>query len=81
MPRKSIGAGTLESPLPAVMVTCGDIEGKRNIITVAWTGIINSEPPMCYVSVRRERFSHDAVFNSNGSSKKRNSDGPDEDRG
>jgi Conserved protein/domain typically associated with flavoprotein oxygenases, DIM6/NTAB family len=64
MPRKSIGAGTLESPLPAVMVTCGDIEGKRNIITVAWTGIINSEPPMCYVSVRRERFSHDMIRES-----------------
>ena len=45
-------------PLPVVMVTCGDAPENWNIITVAWTGTICSDPPMCYVSVRPERHSH-----------------------
>lgn len=49
--------GTMLNPVPAVMVSCGT--GKeRNIITIAWTGIVNSEPPMTYISVRKERHSH-----------------------
>lgn len=53
--------GTLLYPLPVVMVSCGNISGKYNIITVAWTGTINSNPPMCYISVRKERFSHKLI--------------------
>ena len=49
--------GPLTAPLPAVMVSCGDMENS-NILTIAWTGIINSHPPITYVSVRKERFSH-----------------------
>lgn len=46
-------------PLPVVMVTCLDqVDERPNIITVAWTGIANSDPAMLYISVRRERFSH-----------------------
>ena len=52
--------GTMLNPVPAVMVSCGEGDVK-NIITVAWTGIINSDPPMTYVSVRKERFSHDII--------------------
>ena len=52
--------GPLTAPLPAVMVSCGDME-KSNIVTVAWTGIINSHPPVTYVSVRKERYSHDII--------------------
>lgn len=52
--------GTMLNPVPVVMVSCGDEETK-NIITVAWTGIINSDPPMTYVSVRKERHSHDII--------------------
>ena len=52
--------GTMLNPVPAVMVSCGDGDVK-NIITIAWTGIINSDPPITYVSVRRERFSHDII--------------------
>ncbi len=52
--------GTMLNPVPAVMVSCGEGDVK-NIITIAWTGIINSEPPMTYVSVRRERYSHDII--------------------
>lgn len=52
--------GTFIYPLPVVMVSCGDMENS-NIITVAWTGIINTNKPMCYISVRKERFSHDII--------------------
>ncbi len=52
--------GTFEYPIPAVMVSCGDME-KSNIITVAWTGIISSDPAMCYISVRPNRYSHDII--------------------
>ena len=49
--------GTMLYPVPAVMVSCGNIN-KPNIITIAWTGIINSNPPLIYISVRKERHSH-----------------------
>lgn len=52
--------GTFIYPIPAVMVSCGTME-KSNIITVAWTGILNTNPAMCYISVRPERFSHDII--------------------
>ena len=52
--------GTFEYPIPAVMVSLGTME-KSNIITVAWTGIINSKPPMVYISVRPERYSHKII--------------------
>ena len=52
--------GTFIYPIPAVMVSCGDME-KSNIITVAWTGILNTNPAMCYISVRPERYSHDII--------------------
>ena len=55
--------GTFIYPLPVVMVSCGTME-KSNIITVAWTGIINSDKPMCYISVRKERYSHDIIQNT-----------------
>lgn len=50
--------GTLLYPLPAVMVSCGDEPENYNIITIAWTGTVCSDPPMCYISVRPERHSH-----------------------
>ncbi|MCI9040046.1 MAG: flavin reductase family protein [Clostridia bacterium] len=56
-------AGTFIYPLPVVMVSCGNME-KSNIITVAWTGIINTDKPMCYISVRKERYSHDIIKNT-----------------
>ena len=55
MSRKIWKAGTFIYPLPAVMVSCGTME-KSNIMTVAWTGIINTNPAMCYISVRPERY-------------------------
>ena len=52
--------GTMLNPVPAVMVSCGNGD-ERNIITIAWTGIVNTDPPMTYVSVRKERHSHDII--------------------
>ena len=60
MGRKILNPGTLLSPLPAVMVTCGTPQ-KANILTVAWTGIINTKPPMTYISVRPSRHSYGII--------------------
>ncbi len=53
--------GTLIYPLPAVLVSCGSSPDEYNIITVAWTGTICTNPPMCYISVRPERHSYDIL--------------------
>ena len=52
--------GTFEYPIPAVLVSCGDMKNS-NLITVAWTGIINSKPPLIYISVRPERYSYNII--------------------
>ena len=51
------------SPVPAVMVSLGEGD-EANIITIAWTGIINSNPPMTYISVQPKRCSHDIIEQS-----------------
>ena len=60
MSKIKLNAGTLLAPLPAALVTCGDME-TSNIITIAWTGIINTKPPMTYISVRPTRHSHKII--------------------
>lgn len=60
MAKQTWKPGTLLSPTPAALVTCGDMENS-NIITVAWTGIVCSDPAMTYVSIRPERFSHHLI--------------------
>ena len=55
--------GTFLYPLPAVMVSCGDME-KSNIITVAWTGILNTDPAIVYISVRPSRYSYNLIKES-----------------
>lgn len=52
--------GTMIYPLPAVIVTCGD-ETRSNMLTVAWTGTLCTNPPMCYISVRPERYSYPLI--------------------
>lgn len=54
---------TLLGPVPAVLVSCGSVE-KPNALTIAWTGIINSDPPMTYVSIRPERHSYKTIQES-----------------
>ena len=53
--------GTMIYPLPAVLVSCGKEESEYNMFTVAWTGTICTNPPMCYISVRPERHSYDII--------------------
>lgn len=55
--------GTLLAPVPPVMVSCGDMDNS-NIITIAWTGIINSNPPKTYVSIRPSRHSFEIIKNT-----------------
>ena len=55
--------GTLLSPVPPVMVSCGDMDNS-NIITIAWTGILNSNPPKTYISVRPQRHSFEIIKNT-----------------
>ncbi len=55
--------GTFIYPLPVVMVSCGTMESS-NIITVAWTGILNTNPAICYISLRPDRYSYDIIKNT-----------------
>lgn len=59
--KESWKPGTMINPLPAVLVTCGDTPEKWNMITVAWTGTICTDPAMCYISVRPERASYPVI--------------------
>lgn len=54
------------NPVPVVLVSCADPENpeKKNMITLAWAGTVNSEPPMVSISVRKERYSHDLIAES-----------------
>ncbi len=53
--------GTMLYPVPAVLVSCGDFNGERNLLTVAWTGIACTEPPMCTIALRPQRHSYGLV--------------------
>ena len=63
MPKIAWRGGTLLSPLPPALVTCGTME-KPNVLTVAWTGILCSDPPKTYVSIRPSRYSYDLIRQS-----------------
>ena len=57
---------TLLAPVPAVMVSCAcpKLDARPNIITIAWAGTVNSDPPMVSISVRRNRYSHAMIRES-----------------
>lgn len=57
-------SGTFIYPIPAVMVSCGTMK-KSNIITVAWIGILNTNPAMVYISVRPTRYSYNLIKEQN----------------
>ena len=57
MARQSFKSGALLGPLPAVLVTVGDME-KSNVLTVAWCGILSTHPARAYISVRPSRHSY-----------------------
>lgn len=54
--------GTMVYPLPAALVTCGATPEEWNMLTVAWTGTVCTNPAMCYISVRPERHSHALIM-------------------
>lgn len=53
--------GTLIYPLPAVLVSCGATPEEYNLLTVAWTGTVCTNPPMCSISLRPERHSYEII--------------------
>lgn len=53
--------GTMIYPLPAVLVSCGTPE-RSNLLTVAWTGTLCTNPALCYISVRPERHSYPMII-------------------
>lgn len=53
--------GNMLNPVPAVMVSVADKNGKSNIITVAWAGTVCTNPPMVSISVRPERYSYHMI--------------------
>ena len=58
--------GTVLAPVPAVLLGCGNSKGySANLITVAWCGVVNSDPAMISVSIRKERYSH-AIISETG---------------
>jgi flavin reductase (DIM6/NTAB) family NADH-FMN oxidoreductase RutF len=60
--KKSFKPGNMLAPVPAVLVSCGGSQGfKPNLITIAWTGSICSDPPMLSISVRPERYSYGII--------------------
>ncbi len=64
MAKRQLKPGTGLRPVPVVLVTCVDDAGRPNIITLAWVGVVCSVPPMVSISVRPERYSHQAIKSS-----------------
>ena len=62
----ALSPSTMLNPTPVVLVSCADPANpeNRNMVTLAWAGTINSEPPMVSVSVRKERYSHGLIMDS-----------------
>lgn len=60
MSKQSWKPGALLAPVPAAMVTCGTVENPK-VLTIAWTGIINTIPAMTYISVRPQRNSYETI--------------------
>ncbi len=56
--KRILRGGNMLNPTPVVMVSCGSTLDEYNIITIAWTGTVNSDPPMCSISVRPNRHSY-----------------------
>lgn len=63
MAKQTWKGSTLLAPVPAALITCGTLDAP-NVFTVAWTGIVNTQPPKTYISVRPERFSYPLIRQS-----------------
>jgi flavin reductase (DIM6/NTAB) family NADH-FMN oxidoreductase RutF len=65
--KRTLGPSAMLNPVPVIMLSCKGREGifnKNNIITLAWAGTVNSDPPMLSVSVRKSRFSYEQIVQS-----------------
>ena len=63
MEKEQWNPGALLAPVPPVLVSCGTLE-HPNVLTVAWTGIVCTKPPMTYISLRPERYSYPLIKES-----------------
>ncbi|MFZ7133594.1 MAG: flavin reductase family protein [Eubacteriales bacterium] len=63
MSKTSWKGGALLAPLPPVLVSCGTLQ-EPNVLTVAWTGIVNTKPPKTYISIRPSRYSYEIIKRS-----------------
>lgn len=61
MAKKSLSPGTALYPVPVIIVSCVDAGGRANLVTLAWTGTVCSEPPMIGISIRPGRHSHPMI--------------------
>ena len=62
--KRTLRGGNMLNPTPVVMVSCGSTLDEYNIITIAWTGTVSSDPPMCSISIRPERHSYGIIKHS-----------------
>jgi flavin reductase (DIM6/NTAB) family NADH-FMN oxidoreductase RutF len=62
--KRTLRGGNMLNPTPVVMVSCGSTLDEYNIITIAWTGTVCSDPPMCSISIRPERHSYGIIKQS-----------------
>jgi flavin reductase (DIM6/NTAB) family NADH-FMN oxidoreductase RutF len=62
--KRTLRGGNMLNPTPVVMVSCGSTLEEYNLITVAWAGTVNSDPPVCAVSIRPERHSYGIIKQS-----------------
>ena len=61
MKKRNLKGSVVLNPVPAVLVTCKNLEGKDNVLTIAWVGTVCSKPPMLSISIRPERLSYDYI--------------------
>ena len=64
MKRQYWKPSNLLNPVPCVMISCRDTDGRENIMTAAWAGTVCSDPVMVSVSIRKSRYSHDMIMRS-----------------
>lgn len=61
MKKRYLKGSVILNPVPVVLITCRNLEGKENTFTVAWIGTVCSKPPMLSISIRPERLSYDYI--------------------
>jgi flavin reductase (DIM6/NTAB) family NADH-FMN oxidoreductase RutF len=64
MAKTLVEPSTFLQPLPAVLVTCRDANGKANVLTISWAGVACSDPPMLSIAIRPSRYSHGIIKSS-----------------